>query len=150
MPSDKRPLLVSDHQRGPALGKTRLQQTGTGLTALDCLRFGPISQTASRYGWRVRTRALIHTLIAPARPQLQWCNPAQEKACAWAAALADVDQPALGRQRHGLRAANGVELFQYGLHVVLHGVLTDIERLPDFLVAFAQGHLPQDLPFAPG
>jgi hypothetical protein len=43
----------------------------------------------------------------------------QQRVCVQEAALSDVDQPALGRQRHGPRAADGVELFQNGLHVIL-------------------------------
>jgi len=64
--------------------------------------------------------------------------------------LSDVDQPALGRQGHGLGAADGVELFQNSLHVILHGVLTDVEDLPDFLIALTEGHLFQNLKFALG
>lgn len=74
----------------------------------------------------------------------------QQRVCACEAALSDVDQPALGRQCHGLRAPNGVELFQNSRHVIFHGVLTDVEHLPDFLIAFAKGHLLQHLKFALG
>jgi hypothetical protein len=82
-----------------------------------------------------------------AKPKLQHN---QQRVCACEAALSDVDQPALGRQCHGLRAPNGVELFQNSRHVIFHGVLTDVEHLPDFLIAFAKSHLLQHLKFALG
>ena len=72
------------------------------------------------------------------------------KRCAREAASSNVDQPALGRQYHGLRAANGVELFQNSRHVIFHGVLADVEHLSNFLIAFAKGHLLQHLKFALG
>jgi hypothetical protein len=46
--------------------------------------------------------------LAFGSPEVDWLSPLRS-ACE--AALSDVDQPALGRQRDGLRAANGVELF---------------------------------------
>ena len=75
---------------------------------------------------------------------------ANSKMCLQEPALSDVDQPALGRQGHGLGAADGVELFQNSLHVILHRVLTDVEDLPDFLIALPEGHLLQNLKFALG
>jgi hypothetical protein len=91
-----------------------------------------------------------HTPIALACPQIQSRHANRQGVCAREAALSDVNQAALGRQRHRLRAANGVELFQNGLHVILHGVLTDVEDLSDFLIALPEGHLLQNLKFALG
>ena len=62
--------------------------------------------------------------------------------------LSDVDQPALGRQGHGLGAADGVELFQNSLHVILHRKSADLKNLPDLRVSFASRKPTHDFDFA--
>jgi hypothetical protein len=91
--------------------------------------------------------AMLSWPFGPQRPGTDE-HPRRSRLCE--AALSDVNQPALGRQCHGLRAPNGVELFQNSRHVIFHGVLADVEHLADFLIAFAKGHLLQHLKFALG
>ena len=106
-----------------------------------------------RAAWRYPGRSRRHphnprTPIALVCPQIQSRHTTNKGL--QEPALSDVDQPALGSKGHSLRAADGVELFQNGLHVILHGVLTDVEDLSDFLIALPEGHLLQNLKFALG
>lgn len=42
-PLEEWPCLMPDRKRGPTSAEALLKQTGIGVTALGCLRFGPVS-----------------------------------------------------------------------------------------------------------
>ena len=64
--------------------------------------------------------------------------------------LSDINQPALSGDRDRFSSANRIQLFQDNLDVCFHRVLTDVKDLTNFFIALAEGHLRENLKFAPG
>jgi hypothetical protein len=140
------------HCRCTAIAPGRLREIARQSGKQCSIGFQPVFRSYSRKNpatgaERIQPWAMLSWPFWPERPGTDE-RPRRCRVCE--AALSDVNQPALGRQCHGLRAPNGVELFQNSRHVIFHGVLTDVEHLADFLIAFAKGHLLQHLKFALG